>query len=130
MSMKIEDLQGTYEAKDISEFDTLLQKRYGPAVNSFWLSHNNENYPALSLLVSGDLSTLKYLPNDSHAGFIPAGRVKALPEGGFTTFRIDTVEQEIEIANEAVIPVSAALSAAREFFCSPQLPPSIEWIEL
>jgi len=128
--MKIEDFEGTYEASNASEIDMVLQKRYGPGVNGFWLSHDNDRYPTIALLVKGNDSTLKYVPRESHPGFIPVGRVEGLDTKENTTFSVDTIEQELKVSNEAVILFSTALSVAKNFFASKELLGLIEWIEL
>jgi hypothetical protein len=130
MSMKIEDFEGIYEVNNMSELGTILQKRYGPGVNGFWLSHDNDKYPAISLLVKGDLATLLYVPRESHPGFTPVGRVADLDKKETTTFSVDTIEQEMEISNKAIVLFSTALSVAKDFFTSKELPRSIEWVEL
>src|SRR5271157_2762678 len=126
MNMRIWDFEGAYEANNISELDAVLQKRYGPGLNGFWLSHDNEKYPTISLLVKGDLSTLLYVPRESHPGFTPVGRVEGLDRTGNTMFSIDTIEQELEVSNEAVVLFSTALSVAKDFFASKELPGSID----
>jgi hypothetical protein len=130
MSMAIWDLKGKHEANSISEFESVLDKRYGPDVNAFWIMHDEEMNPAISLLVRGDLSCIHYFPYEGHPGFVSVGTVEGLDREGFTTFRFDTLEQEEEIWNHHVILASASMSAAKDFFISKELPKSIEWTEL
>jgi len=130
MSMTIWDLKGKHEANDISEFESVLDKRYGPDVNAFWMMHDEELNPAISLLVRGDLSYIHYFPVEGHPGFASVGSIEDLDMDGFTTFRFETLEQEQEIWNRQVIPASAAMSAAKDFFNSKELPKSILWNEL
>jgi hypothetical protein len=56
--------------------------------------------------------------------------VEGLDVQKFTTFCIDSVEQELEVLNSQVIHFSAALLAAMDFFASKALPKSIKWDEL
>jgi hypothetical protein len=130
MSLTIEDFKGKYEPKSLSEFERVLEKRYGPDVNGFWISHDEKRNPAISLLVKGDLSYILYFPDENHPGFASVGRIERLDRDGFTTFRFETVEQEQEVWNRQVIPLTDALKAAVEFFTSEKLPQSIEWEEL
>jgi hypothetical protein len=130
MSMTIEDFGGRHRANNPSELESVLRKTHGPGVNGFWLSHDDDKYPTLALLVNGDLATLSYFPRESHPGFTPAGGIAGLDKSGTTTFSIDTVEQETEIWNEQVVAFSTALSVAKEFFDWKELPQSIEWTEL
>ena len=128
--MKIEDLQGSYEANNASELEAILLKRYGPGVNSFWLSHNNEKHPSIGLLVKGDLAVFHYFPSEGHPGFIPAARVATLNMEETTIFSVDTIGQELEVSNQIVTLFSTALPAAKDFFVSKELPSSIKWLEL
>ena len=130
MSMTIWDFVGHYEANNPSELESVLRKKYGPGVNGFWLSHDKERNPTLALLVKGDLATLSYFPSPAHPGFTPVGGIEGLDKNGTTTFSIDTIEQETEFPNEQVVPFSTALSVAKDFLTSKELPRSIEWTEL
>jgi hypothetical protein len=38
--------------------------------------------------------------------------------------------EEIEVLNQALVPVSVALSAGKEFLHSGERPRSVEWLEL
>ena len=130
MNMRIEDFEGAYEASDISELETVLQKRYGPGVNGFWLSHDNKKHPSVSLLVKGDLACLHYFPTDSHPGFLSVGSVQELNPDEATIFFLDNPDQEQEMPNSSVIHFSKAVQVAKDFFASEELPRSIEWLEL
>lgn len=130
MNMRIEDFEGAYEASDISELEMVLQKRYGPGVNGFWLSHDNEKYPSVSLLVRGDLACLHYFPADSHPGFLSVGSIQELKPDESTIFFLDNPNQEQEIPNSSVISFYEAVEVAKGFFASKELPGSIEWLEL
>jgi hypothetical protein len=126
----VEDFEGKSEVNSISEFVIVMQKRYGHGVNGFWISHFNEKHPVMSLLVKGCLSTLLYVPAEGHPGFVPVGSEEESEEGEYTTFSIDTIEQELEVSIRQVINISKAMVAVREFFSSSELPRSIEWREL
>jgi len=47
-----------------------------------------------------------------------------------TIFIINTVEEELEAWNQIVTLFSIALSVAKEFLVSKELPSSIKWLEL
>ena len=130
MSLEVEDFEGKYEVHNISDLEPVLQKRYGHGLNGFWISRDTERYPVISLLVNNSLATLLYVPNEGHPGFASVGQSNGLEKEGFTTFCVDTVEQEQEVVNNQVVPVSAGLLAIYNFFDSKELPKSIEWIEL
>jgi len=84
----------------------------------------------MCLLAKGDLATLLYVPSDGHPGFVPKGKVEGLDKEKFTTFSVDSVDQELEVLNGQVIDFSTALSAAKNFFALNKLPKSIQWDEL
>lgn len=128
--MTIFDLKGRHEASALSELESILEIRYGPGVNSFWLTHESQAHPTMSLLVTGELSTLVYVPEEGHPGYTPLGNVDGLNLERFTPFSIDTIDQELEVWNRQVVSISTALSAAKDFFHSPELPKSIQWEEL
>ena len=91
MGLTIVDFKGRYKARSISEFEDVLQRRYGPDANGFWISHDNESIPVISLLVKGDLSCIHYFPYDGHPGFASVGRANGLDRDDCTTFRFETV---------------------------------------
>jgi hypothetical protein len=93
MNMRVEDFGGAHKASNISQLETVLKKRYSPGVNGFWLSHDNEKYPSVSLLVKGDLGCLHYFPTDSHPGFLSIGSVQELKPDEATIFFLDNPDQ-------------------------------------
>jgi hypothetical protein len=130
MNMRIWDFEGAHEASNISQLETVLQKRYRLGVNGFWLSHDNERYPCVSLLVNGDLACLHYFPTEPHPGFLSQGSLQELNPDEWTIFFLDNPDQEQEMPNSSVIHFSKAVEVARDFFSSKELPISIEWLEL
>lgn len=126
--MRIRDFNKEFEVKNIDEIEAILRIRYTPGYNSFWLRHEELN-PCISILAKADLAYVHYFPEDRHAGFRSVGNV-ANPEEEMTMFRLRTVNQEQPILNDAVVPFSAALAVAKEFFHAKGLPRSIEWLEL
>ena len=129
--MKVEDINGVCEAATFQELETRLMRRHGDGFNSFWLSHGGEDYPTLSLLVKGELATLAYITAKSDAGFRSVGNMLELTPGEMTTFSISMNRaDDICVLNDAVLPFSAALRAAKEFFVSKDLPASVKWLDL
>jgi hypothetical protein len=129
--MKVVDINGVYEPSDINELETILMKRYGDGFNSFWLSHDGGDYPTLSLLVKGDLATLNYFPEEYDAGFRSVGKTPRLKLGESTTFAMSNNRaDDVVVLNDAVLPFTAALTAAKEFFLSKDLPRCVEWMRL
>ncbi len=129
--MKVIDFDGVHEARSVEELGTILKTRHADGVNSFWLSHGIEAYPALSVLVKGDLATLNYLPEENDAGFRSAGNMAQLKLEQTTTFSLSNNRaDDVVVLNDSVLPFSTALRVAKEFFFSKDLPRSIEWMRL
>ncbi len=129
MTVRIQDFAAITNVNTISELEQLLQKRYCNDANSFWLSHNDESKPSMSLLVKGDIAYLHYFPSESHPGFASSRNDENLIDGT-TIFFLDSPDQEQEILNSSVVSFAQALKAATEFFYSKNLPKSINWSEL
>ena len=129
--MKVVDINGVSEPTNIHELEIILIRRCGNGFNAFWLSHEGEEYPMLSLLVNDDLATLNYVPKECDAGFRSVGRMPDLAPGETTTFSISNNRaDDVVVLNDAVLPFSVALQAAKEFFFSKDLPKAVEWLEL
>ncbi len=129
--MKVIDIDATNTANSVAELEMILDRRHAAGFNSFWLSHGAREYPKLSLLVSGELATLLYLPDDGHPGFRSVGAVPSLSSQGMSRFSISSNSaDDVEVLNNAVVSWPTALKAAKEFSLSAELPPSIEWFEL
>jgi hypothetical protein len=128
--MKVEDFYVIGEVADAGELAIVLKRRHGNDANEFWLSHGNDRYPAISLLVNGDLAALHYFPKEGHPGFRSAGNVAGLKPEEMTTFWISAGGETIDVLNDAVMPFAVALAAAMQFLTSDELPQSVEWFEL
>ncbi len=129
--MKVVDINGVCEATTLQELEATLMRRHGDGFNLFWLSREGEDYPTLSLLVKGKLTTLNYLSAASDAGFRSVGKMPDLTPGEMTTFPVSMNRgDDICVLNDAVLPFAEALQAAKEFFGAEELPASVEWLDL
>ncbi len=128
--MRIEDFESVLEVSGQDAIDSALVRRHGSGVNAFWLSHGDTKYPALLILVNQELASLHYFPEERHPGFRSVGTLEGLKPGGTTTFFLNSVSEEQPMLNDSIVPFSAALSAAREFSLSTNLPGCLEWFEL
>ena len=129
--MKIVDFKDTHVAKGLPELERILLRRHGKGLNAFWLSHESQEYPTLSILVKGDLAALHYIPTEDEAGFRSAGKMPGLEPSGTTSFSMsENPADDVEELNDSILPFSVALSVAKEFFVSNELPAAIEWLEL
>jgi hypothetical protein len=131
--MQIADINAVHDVKDIAELELLLASRIEGCVNSFWLRQDNREFPKLSILVKDDFAAIYYLPQECEAGYCSKGEVASLglEPGSCTAFSISRNSgDDVEVANEVLLPFCDALSAAKEFFYSGSLPECINWLEL
>ena len=127
--MKIEHFGGFVECNGIEEFESILNMRYGKGVNEFWVC-GKDRYPCLSVMVNGEYAYVHFFPEHKHPGFHSVSINTRLPEGKTSVFYTGTIYEEIQISNDAVIPFSFAVTAAKEFFNTLKMPKCIEWFEL
>lgn len=128
--MRFQDLTAVFEVSDEKALESLLSRRFGGGVNSFKLSQGSSEYPMLLVLINGDLASLHYFPRDRHPGFRSISGVDGLDVNGSTVFFMNSLDQEEPVLNDGVVPLATGMKAAREFFASPELPRSVEWLEL
>ena len=125
--MNIQDFKACHDVKRIEDLEDVLSVRYRNEENWFLLCFDDEKEPSMTLAVRGDLATLHYLRNNEDAGFVSVGGI--LHPGEEVIFRMNE-NSDFPVRGDAVLPFSRALSAAKEFYHSKQLPTSVEWLEL
>ena len=111
------------------ELEAALASRYGDS-NCFWLSHDEELYPNLNVLIRGDLAYLYYIRTESEAGFSSLGHTCG---ESWKPVRFSISEypaDDIYAEPDAIVPVPTAIAVAKEFFHCKDLPQSIDWLEL
>jgi hypothetical protein len=128
--MKIEDYHTVYHTTKLSDIEVALRKRYRAGRNSFWLFHGGNKFPAINIMVIGNLAYIHYFPEERHPGFASVGTLPGLRSGEETDFFLSSSDEPLGVMNEAVVQFSDALQVAREFATSPALPESIKWSEL
>jgi hypothetical protein len=128
--MRIEDYDAVRDVASPLDIEAALRKNDGTRRNAFWLSHESNKYPAINILVRGDLAYVHYFPKHRHPGFASIGTVPGLSPGGDTSFYPSDSNETLEILNDAVVRFEDALRVAQEFAVSPTLPKSIQWLEL
>jgi hypothetical protein len=130
--MTITDISGvTREAANTQDLELILNRRREDGLNSFWLCNTNEEFPRLSVLVKDHLATLYFLPTENGTSFRSIGALSHLQSGELITFAMSNYRaDDVSVPNDAVVPFSLALQAAKEFLGSDSLPRSIQWLEL
>ena len=127
--MRIQDLNHVVEAAG-DAIDAAMAPRLGAGMNAFWLSRGDSGFPALSVLVNNALATLHYFPFERHPGFRSLGSLPDLNPDGHTIFVLAHRHDEQPSPNKFVVSAADALRAAKEFAGSPELPKSLNWLEL
>jgi hypothetical protein len=91
--MRIQDYDSVRDVTEPADIAAALSKRHGDGINSFWLSHGAELYPAINIMVNGDLASVHYLPKDRDAGFVPIAEVSGLSPNETSTFFVGPTEE-------------------------------------
>ena len=89
--MRITDFDTPFldSAPDVTarlEIESVLKKRDDAGMNCFWLSHGTEKFPAINIMVNGDLAYVHYFPEERHPGYASVGGLSNLTRGGITNF--------------------------------------------
>jgi hypothetical protein len=128
--MKIHDYDAAWDVTKPADIELALNRRHGTGRNAFWLSHGSKQFPAINIMVNGELAYVHYFPKEQHPGFASVGTVPGLRPGEETGFFLNSSIEPLEIMNEAVVRFSDALRAAQEFAISVAMPNCIQWSEL
>jgi hypothetical protein len=128
--MRIQDYDTVWDATSPAEIEAALRTRHGAGRNAFWLSDGSKEFPAINIMVIGELAYVHYFPARRNPGFASIGAVPGLKPGEETEFFPDDTDEPLEIMNEAVVRFSDALKAAQEFGISAAMPNCIQWSEL
>jgi hypothetical protein len=128
--MRIQDYDSICNVTNPADIASAMSRRHRAARNAFWLSHGSELFPAISILVNGDLAYLHYFPKERHAGLASIGDLPGLKAEEFTKFFPEQSNEPFDVMNEAVVPFSDALKVAHEFSISATMPKCIRWNSL
>jgi hypothetical protein len=129
-AVRIQDYDSVCNVTRPADIDAALRKRHGSGRNAFWLSHGAELFPAINIMVKGDLAYVHYFPKEEHPGFASVGKLPGLRPNGDTNFFMSSSDEPVEIRNGAVVHFLDALKVAQEFATSSVVPRCIQWFEL
>ncbi len=127
--MRIQDYDTVWDVTEPAEIEAALRKRHGAGRNAFWLSHGNNEFPTINIMVNGDLAYIHYLPERRHPGFSSIGMAPSLKSGEESVFFPSSSNEPLGIMNEQVVGFSDAMKVAQEFAFSAAMPKSIRWFE-
>jgi hypothetical protein len=128
--MRIEDYDSARDVMRPADIESALRRRRDGGVNEFWLGRIAGGFPALNILVSGDLAHVHYFPDADHPGFASVGGSLGLGHEGHTVFFHGHAEEKCQIMNDEIVLFSDALNAAQEFAISNAMPKCIRWDSL
>jgi hypothetical protein len=125
--MRLEDSAGAREIVDESEICEALSQSRGST--EIWLSHGDEKYPALAILLTGTPeAVLHYFPSGAHPGFVGRCPQPTTPEIG-RAFHVASGDPVV-VEGRYIVSIDVAIRAARAFLVSNAPPSCIEWLEL
>lgn len=135
--MKVTDIHNREtEICDAGQLEKLLQST--PEIDGYgaFMIYTVPGEPELRLHFHEGLAYPHYFPSSdgSHAGWQPEFAERPehlnLPKSVFFLQVGACLADRIEMPRETTISRRSAIAIAREFFASPELPPSIKWQEL
>ena len=127
--MKITHFGGTEECNSIVELCTVLGKRYGNNANEFWI-YNKEKTPCFGVMVKDEYAYIQYFPDDESAGFVGKIENNNLPPEDIMVFYTNTIDEEIEVFSEMVVPFSEVEKVVIDFYNNCEMPKYLNWNEL
>jgi hypothetical protein len=127
--MRIQDYHTTWDVTNPADIEAALKKRHGEGRNAFWLSHGNDKFSAINILVNGGLAYIHCFPERRHPGFASIGIVPGLKSGEESVFFQSCSNEPLDIMNEQVVEFSDAMKVAQEFAVSAATPKCIRWFE-
>jgi hypothetical protein len=127
--MRIHDYDSVCDVAKPADIAAAMSKRHDGEINSFWLSHGAELYPAINIMVRGGLASVHYLPKDRDPGFVSVARVSGPRPNETSIFFVGPAEK-IWVRNGELVPFSDALKVAQEFAISTTMPRCIQWLQL
>jgi hypothetical protein len=127
--MRIEDFDSECDMTKPADVEAALNKRHRGGINAFWLRHGTERFPAICILVKGDIANVHFFPREGHPGFTSVANVSG-PSSNETSVFFARPTEKAWVRNDALVPFSDALKAAQEFAVSKTMPKCIQWFEL
>jgi hypothetical protein len=129
--MIIEGYRRTWKVNDAPELRAALAWRDERGGGEFWLAHEGTRHPCLAICMSSDIADVHYFPVAGGSAFRRLGG-ENLPENGTTTMIYMGCDpgDGVETPNSFIIPSTAAVAIAEEFFRTKLVSCSAGWMEL
>lgn len=84
--MIVYDFETGFDVANLPDLEAVLRRRHGDGINSFWIGETPGGFPALNIVVKGDLAHVHYFPGGDHPGFASVGWVPGFDPSKTTTF--------------------------------------------
>ncbi len=129
--MRVDGYDRSWQVRDVKELQEALAWRDARGGAIFWLSDDEDKYPAFAMRVSGDLADVHFFPKEGHPGFRGIGG-EGLPADGSTRLVFQGCDPGSgeETPNDFILPFPTASSIATEFFLHKRMSSGITWLEL
>jgi hypothetical protein len=128
--VELQDFDGACQITRVEDLLSRLRTvRRGPD-GAFVLDHGGDE--SLWVHIHGDAAFLCFFPDKEggHPGFVPDGMWSGEKQD-VRFLLVDGFEADaIQINWRQLVPLEVAFRAAVEFLHSPELPPSVSWLEL
>ena len=129
--MKIEGHHRKWDAQDEDTLERVLELRDDVGGALFWLTHDGDGYPALTIRISGDMADVHYFPGEGHPGFRALAESPAR-NGQASIFVYDGCDPMAgeETPSEFVLHASTAMNLAKDFYRNRTRSSFVSWFEL
>jgi hypothetical protein len=71
--MFVQEFDSTHNVNNPADIEAVLSKRHRTGVNSFWSGQRAAGFPAIAIMVNGDLAHVHYFPKEGHPGVASVG---------------------------------------------------------
>jgi len=129
--MRIEGHHRRWNASDETALEDVLRFRDDLGGAQFWITDDDDPFPAVAIRLSGDFADVHYFPHDGHPGFRALAETPP-PAGQTTTFIYEGCDPPTgeETPSEFVLLASTAIDVAKEFQRTGTRSPVLSWFEL
>ena len=126
--MKVEHFLGIDHVSSAEELKAKLALRAANGRNEFWLEDGGDSH--MAIMVTNDEACVHYFPGGRESALLAQSCDSHRDSGAQVEFSSQTPEQVVSMPQTSVVPWSAALEAAVEYFRTGECPGSLTWLAL
>lgn len=123
--MNVSTKDGDFEQQTVQEIEQLIRNSAASSPDDIWIS-GKDNYPCLSILITGNLANVNYFLNDCGEVWVSEG------DGTYDkdlSVRVDSVDYSM--GADTIISVEQAIECMKQFCMDIYtMPNCIKWMEL